>query len=332
MFIGGGNMEILKQLLYLLIFPGFVFSTVVGLFLAGLDRKIVARMQRRRGPKITQPFYDFIKLIGKDTIIPRNASGRLFLFAPIIALVGISIIPIFIPIYNQSFVSSTADIIVIIYLLVIPVASMIMGGMASASPLASIGVSREVVSMIAYELPLIITLLAVCKKTGAILGYGTSYSLKLISEAQQLSGSFMFTVALLPAAIALLMILPAKIGVSPFDVAEAETEICEGPLAEYSGLQLGLFKLTHNIKIYVMTALFVALFLGGVGINTGIVWIDLIVNTIIMLLLVTIISILSLSVVRGLMGRYKTHQMFKFYWTVPTILSLLSYALVSLKL
>lgn len=325
-------MEILKQLLYLLIFPGFVFSTVVGLFLAGLDRKIVARMQRRRGPKITQPFYDFIKLIGKDTIIPRNASGRLFLFAPIIALVGISIIPIFIPIYNQSFVSSTADIIVIIYLLVIPVASMIMGGMASASPLASIGVSREVVSMIAYELPLIITLLAVCKKTGAILGYGTSYSLKLISEAQQLSGSFMFTVALLPAAIALLMILPAKIGVSPFDVAEAETEICEGPLAEYSGLQLGLFKLTHNIKIYVMTALFVALFLGGVGINTGIVWIDLIVNTIIMLLLVTIISILSLSVVRGLMGRYKTHQMFKFYWTVPTILSLLSYALVSLKL
>lgn len=332
MFIGGGNMELLKQLIHLIIFPGVIFSTVVGLFLAGLDRKVVARIQRRRGPKITQPFYDFIKLVGKDTIIPRNASGRLFLFSPIIALVGISIVPIFIPIYNNAFINSTADIIVILYLLVIPVVAMIVGGMASASPLASIGVSREVVAMVAYELPLIITLITVCKKAGAILGVGTTYSLKLITEAQQQSGSFMFAITLLPAAIALLMILPAKVGVSPFDVAEAETEICEGPLAEYSGIQLGLFKLTHNIKIYVMAALFVALFLGGIGITTGVAWADLIINTLILLILVTIISILCLSIVRGVMGRYKTHQMFKFYWTVPTILSLLSYILVSLKI
>lgn len=325
-------MKILKELIYLLIFPGFIFTAIVGLFLAGLDRKIVARMQRRRGPKITQPFYDFMKLVGKDTIIPRNASVRLFLFAPIVALVGISLIPVFIPIYNQSFINNTADIIVIIYLLIIPVAAMIVGGMASASPLASIGVSREVVSIVAYELPLIVTLLAVCKKAGNILGVGTTYSLKLITLAQQQEGSFMFTLALLPAAIALLMILPAKVGVSPFDVAEAETEICEGPLAEYSGIQLGLFKLTHNIKIYVMSILFVSLFLGGIGISTGAVISDLIVNTIILLLLVIVISVLCLSIVRGLMGRYKTHQMFKFYWTVPTILSFVSYVLVSLKL
>lgn len=325
-------MEILKGLLHLIIFPGFIFSAIVGMFLAGIDRKIVARMQRRRGPKIIQPFYDFLKLAGKDTIIPRNASERLFLFAPIVALVGISIIPIFIPMYKQSFISSTADIIVIIYLLVIPVVSIIVGGMASASPLASIGVSREVVSMVAYELPLIIVLLSVCKKAGFVLGEGTTYSLKLIGEAQQQTGSFMFTIALLPAAIALLMILPAKVGVSPFDVAEAETEICEGPLAEYSGIQLGLFKLTHNIKIYVMASLFIALFLGGIGITTGVAWIDLIVNILIFLLMVIIISVLCLSIVRGIMGRYKTHQMFKFYWTVPTILSLLSYVLVSLRL
>ena len=325
-------MEYLSKLVYLIIFPGFIFTVLVGLFLAGLDRKIVARMQRRKGPKITQPFYDFVKLIGKDTIVPRNANTRLFILSPIIALVSICIVPVLFPIYNNSFFGGTADVVVIIYLLIIPVVAMIVGGMASGSPFASIGVSREVVAMIAYELPLITSLLAVCKKAGLILNQGTTYSLSAISSAQQSNGSFMFTISLLPAAIAFLMILPAKVGVAPFDVAEAETELCEGPLAEYSGLHLGLFKLTHNIKVYVMSALFVVLFLGGVGISTGNIGFDLLLNTLILLVLVILISIVFLSIVRGLMGRYKTNQMFKFYWTVPTLLSLLSYILVSFNL
>ena len=325
-------MEYLSKLIYLIVFPGFIFTMLVGLFLSGLDRKVVARMQRRRGPKITQPFYDFVKLLGKDTIVPRNANERLFILSPIIALVSICIIPTLFPIYDWSFFGGTADIVAIIYLLIIPAVAMIVGGMASGSPFASIGVSREVVAMVAYELPLITSLLAVCKKAGLILGEGTTYSLSAIASAQQSSGSFIFTLSLIPAAIAFLIILPAKIGVAPFDVAEAETELCEGPLAEYSGLHLGLFKLTHNIKIYVMTALFVVLFLGGIGITTGNRGIDLLVNTIILIILVIVISIMFLSIVRGLMGRYKTNQMFKFYWTVPTILSLLSYVLVSFNL
>lgn len=325
-------MEYLSKIIYLIIFPGFIFTVIMGLLLSGIDRKIVARMQRRRGPKITQPFYDFVKLLGKDTIIPRNANRKLFISAPIIALASVCIIPVLFPIYNWSFFSGTADIVVIIYLLIIPSVAMIVGGMASASPFASLGVSREVVTMVAYELPLITSVLAVCKRAGIILGNGTTYSLSLISNVQQGSGSFLFTLSLLPAAIAFLMILPAKIGVSPFDVSEAETEICEGPLAEYSGIYLGLFKLTHNIKVYVMTALFVVLFLGGVGITTGNLAIDLLINTLILVVLVIGISVLFLSIVRGLMGRYKTNQMFKFYWTIPTVLSLLSYILVSLNI
>ena len=61
-FIGGGNMEYLKIILYILVFPGLIFSSFMGFFISGLDRKIVAKMQRRRGPKISQSFYDFIKL------------------------------------------------------------------------------------------------------------------------------------------------------------------------------------------------------------------------------------------------------------------------------
>ena len=61
-------MEYLKIILYILVFPGLIFSSFMGFFISGLDRKIVAKMQRRRGPKISQSFYDFIKLLGKDTI------------------------------------------------------------------------------------------------------------------------------------------------------------------------------------------------------------------------------------------------------------------------
>ena len=81
-----------------------------------------------------------------------------------------------------------------------------------------------------------------------------------------------------------------------------------------------------------MSALFVVLFLGGIGVTTGNRDIDILLNTLILIVLVIVISIVFLSIVRGLMGRYKTNQMFKFYWTIPTTLSLLSYVLVSLNL
>ena len=325
-------MEYLKIILYILVFPGIIFSSLIGFFISGLDRKIVAKMQRRRGPKISQSFYDFIKLLGKDTIIPSSANRKLFIIAPVIAMVSIVIIPLFIPLGKYTFIKSTADVVVLIYLLIIPSLALIIGAMASASPFASIGLSREVVSIIGYELPLIIIIIDVCKKAGKILGTGTIYSMELIEKAQAIEGNFMFSLALLPAAIAFLMILPAKVGVAPFDVAEAETEICEGPLVEYSGIYLSLFKLSHSIKSYVMAMLFVALFLGNIFVEFGSTSINLIINTVIMIALSTLITIVCLSIVRGSMGRYKAHQMFKFYWTIPTILSVISYFLVSMNI
>ena len=81
-----------------------------------------------------------------------------------------------------------------------------------------------------------------------------------------------------------------------------------------------------------MAILFVALFLGNVCVTSGSAIADLVVNTIIVIMLAIVISIICISIVRGSMGRYKSHQLFKFYWTVPTILSLLSYILVSFKI
>ena len=70
----------LQYLGYILIFPGFLFCFLAGMLLCGIDRKVVAKMQKRVGPPILQPFYDFFKLLGKETIVPAAASKVVFLW------------------------------------------------------------------------------------------------------------------------------------------------------------------------------------------------------------------------------------------------------------
>ena len=219
-------MEIILNILYVLIFPGILFVAVIGLLLAGIDRKVLARMQKRVGPPLVQPFYDFFKLMGKETIIPHAANKVAYLAAPVIGFVSLVVMMLFIPIFGFSAFSGKADLIVILYLLTIPAVSLIIGGSASGSPYAGIGISREMVTMMAYELPLVIVLLAVAKKVG---GDSLCFSLQEIVGWQAANGLAISKWALIPAALAMLLVIPAEVGTQPFDVAEAETEICEGP-------------------------------------------------------------------------------------------------------
>ena len=76
-------------LFYILIFPGFLFCLVAAFLLSGIDRKLVARMQKRIGPPILQNFYDFMKLMGKETIIPHEANRAVFLAAPVVGLLAL---------------------------------------------------------------------------------------------------------------------------------------------------------------------------------------------------------------------------------------------------
>ena len=132
--MGNVVIEGLKYLAYILIFPGFLFCFLSGMLLAGIDRKLVARMQKRVGPPILQPFYDFFKLLGKETIVPAAANKTVFLLAPLVGLAAQVIIQLFIPVFSFTVFSGVADVIVILYLLLIPALSVIMGGAASGSP------------------------------------------------------------------------------------------------------------------------------------------------------------------------------------------------------
>ena len=314
-------LTVLQYLGYVLIFPGFLFCFVAGMLLCGIDRKLVAKMQKRVGPPVLQPFYDFFKLCGKETIIPAVASKTTFLLAPLVGLAALVVIQLFIPIFNFSAFTTTADIIVILYLLLIPAVATIIGGAASGSPYAGVGLSREMVTVIAVELPLVLVLLAVGKAVGNAMGGGLTFSFADISAYQVANGSLICKVSMIPAAIAMLMVIPGETGNHPFDAAEAETEICEGLLAEYSGAPLAVYKLTHAIKMLTLTSLFVALFLGGVGVGIPLV------DAIIMFALCLVITVISISVVHAVTARLRIEQIFKFYWTTVSGLALISLVL-----
>ncbi len=313
--------DALEYLGYVLIFPGFLFCFLAGMLLCGIDRKLVARMQKRVGPPVLQPFYDFFKLCGKETIVPAAAERITFMLSPLVGLAALVVIQLFIPVFSFTAFSGMADIIVILYLLLIPAVSIILGGAASGSPYAGVGLSREMVTIISCELPLVLVLLAVAKTVGSAIGTGLCFSLSEIAEYQTINGSLITKISMLPAAAAMLLIIPGETGNHPFDAAEAETEICEGMLAEYSGAPLGVFKLSHAVKMLTLTSLFVALFLGGLG--TGIVALD----ALLMFLLCAAITAVSISFVHAVTARLKIEQVFKYYWTVVTLLAAVSLVL-----
>ncbi|MFN3966899.1 MAG: NADH-quinone oxidoreductase subunit H, partial [Endomicrobiia bacterium] len=79
----------MSYLYHYIIFPGFLFSSFCGMLASFIDRKITARLQWRKGPPLFQPLYDFIKLLGKETVIPYGVSRSLFLLSPLVGLSAI---------------------------------------------------------------------------------------------------------------------------------------------------------------------------------------------------------------------------------------------------
>jgi NADH-quinone oxidoreductase subunit H len=317
--------QLLYNLFYLLVYPGLLFCILMGVLLSGIDRILVARMQRRVGPPILQNWYDFLKCCGKETIVPRHAKRFLYFAAPVVGFGALITISLFLPVVNgKPAFSGNSDLVVILYLLTLVSVCNIIGASASGSPFAGVGLGREMVAMISYELPFVLIILAVSRVTIALSPEGVpmSFSLQTIWDYQAANGPLIFHWSLIPAAIAMLFVIPCEVGMHPFDVAEAETEICEGMLAEYSGKPLAVYKLTHMVKMYMMTALFYVLFLGGF--STGYAALDVVIFVAFCILL----TFLTMSLPHAVSARFKVEQVFKFYWTVVAGLAALSLILV----
>jgi NADH-quinone oxidoreductase subunit H len=246
--------DVFQNLFWILIFPGFVFTLVVGLLASWIVRKVSALVQWRVGPPLCQPFYDVLKLLGKEILIPQDAQRVVFVSAPLVGMAGVLLLSTMlwrITITQSAFVG---DIIVAIYLMVLPSLALILGSSASASPHAAIGTSREMKLVLGYELPLVLAFIVVVIKSGG--------QLSLVAIAQQtpvlsISGFLAFFISLL--------CIQAKLGFVPFDIAESETEVASGIIIEYSGALLAVWKIMQALMLVALPLFLVMVFLGGFG-------------------------------------------------------------------
>ena len=251
------------MLLAALIFPGGLFALAFGLALKGADRRVAARLQGRVGPPLAQPFFDLVKLGFKRMMAPTVACEPVFFGAPLIGaasmLVAIPLIPIA-GVYAPP--PLTGDLLVLLYLLAVPGVALMVAGSASGSPYGAIGFSREMAMMIAYEGPivLIVDRGRAARRSRPRAARRPSRSPRSCATSRR-TGALLLDPVMWPAIVAFAFFYPANLGIVPFDIPEAETEVLEGPLLEYSGPALALFKIMSALKAVVVLGLGVALFL-----------------------------------------------------------------------
>jgi len=300
--------------LQFLIFPGLLFTAVAGLLTSWVDRKVTARVQMRVGPPLLQPFFDIGKLMIKETCVPNGSPLAVFLGAPLIGLASVVLASTIL--WRALIDPGTAfmgDLIVLVYLLAMPALAVILGAFASHNPLASLGGSREIKLLLAYELPFILAILVPVTQSGSIL----------------LSEIVARTAVASPSGILALVVgivcMQAKLALVPFDMAEAETELSSGAIIEYSGPPLAMFKLTRVMMLFIMPVFLVVLFAGGAVVGNG--WLGALSGAGLWLLLVVVVIVL-----RNTTPRLRIDQAVKFFWgpvsavaTVAVVLALIGW-------
>lgn len=295
------GMETIKAAFALLIFPGLLFLSSYGMFAEWLDRKLYARMQYRIGPPWFQPFADFVKLMGKEVIVPRAADRGLFKILPSFAGAAVCTSILMIPVWGpRSVFSFQGDLVAVIYLLTIPTVTFFLGGWSSTSPFAAIGSLRVLTQLFAYEVPLLMAVLgpAILSGTWSIEGIAAYFT----------AHPGLLPVNLIGLAISLVA-LQGKLERVPFDIPHGETEIVGGVFTEYSGRLLAFFLLATDMEMVVGAALISAVFLGGAMGLPGFAGFLLFV-------LKSVIIIFILSAMRALMARIRIEQMIGFCWKV----------------
>ena len=207
---------------------------------------------------ILQPLADFIKLLTKENIEPRDIKKLVFRFAPLVAFTIMVFAMCFLPIDGASVLSTSGfngDLIVILAFVTIANFLLFLSGWASCNPYGSIGSARVLTQFLGYDIPL--TLLAL---TPAYIA--GSLSIFAITSSQVTP--FIPFIILAPWAFVLFVItLQAELEKDPFDIPHAESEVVGGLETEYTGGKLAFLHLTRDVQIVFGAALVVELFLGG---------------------------------------------------------------------
>ncbi len=280
---------------------GIVGTAVLGLLFQWIDRVVTARIQWRKGPPIYQPFADLVKLLGKETVVSERASLGLFLLAPVFGVIGVLVAATILwsaaidP--AHSFVG---DLIVVVYFLTFPSLVLILGGSASGSPYGAVGAAREMKLVIGYELPFILALVP------PILKADLSLKFSAILRAQS-DGVTLASVGGFLAFLCVLAAVQAKLGVVPFDQAEAETELTGGAILEYSGPALAMIRLMRGMLLFVLPLFVITVFWGGVHLS-GWGWLTTPLKFLVLLVVIVLM--------RNTAPRLRIDQAVRFFWFI----------------
>jgi len=228
-------------------------------------------VQWRVGPPWYQPIADVLKLMGKENIMPVTARGTLFRLAPVAALsaTGVAAAVLWRSVTGETGAKDGFDLIVAIYLLMIPALMTILGASASGNPHASIGAGREMKLLLSYELPMILAILVAIVHASAAAGTAWSFRLGALVAGQS-EAPVLYSISGVLAMLISILCMQAKLGLVPFDLAEAECEIMSGVYVEYSGPNYALLLMTRMMLLALLPLLLIMVFWGGL--YTGAWW------------------------------------------------------------
>jgi NADH-quinone oxidoreductase subunit H len=258
--------------------------SVNALFLIWMERKVSAHMQLRPGPMevgyhgAIQTVADAIKLMGKELITPEEVDKPIYWLAPIVIFLPVLLSFLVIPFSSTWIIKDlNVGIVLILGFSTLAVLAILMAGWSSNNKYAVFGAIRSVAQNVAYEIPLLVTVMSIILMVG-------SFKLSDIVAAQ----SRTWFVAVQPLAFILYIICAtAETNRAPFDIPEAESELVAGFHTEYTGMRFALFFLAEYTNMFIVSAVATVLFLGGWHgpILPGVIWFLLKVYAVIFVLM-----------------------------------------------
>lgn len=273
------------------------------------ERKVLASIQRRKGPNVTgfwgtlQAIADGLKLIFKEVVIPVRSNWILFLAAPSITLLIGLVIWVFIPFSNINYLTNFDFSLLFIYAISsIGVYGIIGAGWASNSKYAFLGSLRSAAQLISYEVSIGLLLLpiAIC---------ANSYNLIEIVNQQNIST--WYVLPLLPGRIVFFISLLAETNRAPFDLPEAEAELVAGFNVEYSAMTFALFFLAEYSNMLWLSVIMTICFFGG--------WLSpifILPNSSLWLIIKSMIICFLIIKVRANYPRYRYDQLMNLGWKI----------------
>ena len=288
-------------LISLFVFPGLLFAIPAGWLCVWVEHKAVARMQRRIGPPVLQPFWDFVKLIGKRTPQRHGMEANLLRLYPalsVLSLLGaLAMLPVF-PANRQGF---SGDGILLVALLELPSICFILAGFTSGSLFGEVGAVREAVLSVANNLVFLLAMVTLAVTQG-------TFRMTELAGAKLSPGHWI-------AVIGILLCIPAKLRLNPFSTSSAEQEIYSGPLTEYAGAALGLWEMAHGLEWIALTGLVTTLV-----VPAGAPW----WASAVLFVIVSFAQVLLLSTVAAATARLTLERSINFYWRWAAVLAVLT--------